>query len=69
MVYAYLGNDIVTIQKQLIGIVSLIKVKTGRNTSVIDSTLSINKEILCSRSKDVNLNMKKFLTVLMGKLK
>jgi hypothetical protein len=55
VVYAYLGYNIIIIKKQLIGTVSLINVKSGKSTSVIDPALSINKEVLSSRSNDVNL--------------
>jgi hypothetical protein len=45
---AYFGYNIVAIQKHLIGIVSLIKEMSGKNTSVIYSTCCINEAVLYS---------------------
>lgn len=58
MVYEYLGYNII-IQKQLIGIVSLINVKSAKSTS-------INKEILSYRGNDVNLIREEVLNSLDG---
>jgi hypothetical protein len=45
VIHAYLGYDVIDIQKQLTEIASLVKM-SGKGTSVVYSTLCINKGIL-----------------------
>jgi hypothetical protein len=47
MVRAYLGYNIVAIQKQLTGIALLTKEMSGKSAPAIYSMHSINKPILC----------------------
>jgi hypothetical protein len=46
VIHAYLGCDVIAIQKQLMDIASLVKKISGKGTSVVYSTLCINKGIL-----------------------
>jgi hypothetical protein len=47
MIYVCLCYNFVSIQKQLIGIASLINEMSGESASIIYSTHCINKTILC----------------------
>jgi hypothetical protein len=67
---AYLGYNIAAIQKQLAGIASLFKEIWGKiPTCVIDSTLHINKTILCSGSNYIDHISEEFLNSLDGQIK
>jgi hypothetical protein len=54
VIHAYLGYNTTALQKQLIGIASLIKEKSGKSISTTDSTHCISKATLCSGNTDVN---------------
>jgi hypothetical protein len=66
---AYLCYNIAAIQKQLLGIASLIKGMSGKSTSVIGSTHCIKKAILCSGNNDVDNISEEVLNSLDGLIK
>jgi hypothetical protein len=53
-IHAFLGCNIIVIQKQLTGIASLIKKMSGKNASVINSTYCSNKAVVCSWNNNVD---------------
>jgi hypothetical protein len=55
VIRAYLGYNITAIQKQLMGIASLIKKMSGNNIQVIDLyVFCTNKAMLCSGTNDAH---------------
>jgi hypothetical protein len=50
VIHLYLGYNTVAIQKQLMGIASLVKEMSGKSISVTYSIHFINKAVLCSGS-------------------
>jgi hypothetical protein len=66
----YVGYNTSTIEKQLLGISSLIKKGTsGKSTSVIDYTHCIKKAILCLETNDVDNISEEVLCSLDGQIK
>jgi hypothetical protein len=61
MTHTYLGHNIIAVQKQLMGIVSLIYEVSVTSTCVTDSTCCISKPILCQENNDVNHISEKIL--------
>jgi hypothetical protein len=55
VIHEYLSHKIAAVQKQLVGIASLVKAMSGKSTSVSDYTHCINKETVRSES---NINHK-----------
>jgi hypothetical protein len=53
VIHPYLFYNIAAVQKQLMGIASLVKEIRRKSLSVIDSTFCINNAILCSGTNDV----------------
>jgi hypothetical protein len=68
-IHVHLSNNIVVIQKQVMGIASQIKTMSGKNTPVIDFTHCSNKAILCLGNNDVDHISIKVFTIFTGKLK
>jgi hypothetical protein len=64
-----LAINIVTIQKQLTGIASLIKDMSGKSTSLIGSARFINEAILCSRNNDADHISEEVCNSLDGQIK
>jgi hypothetical protein len=54
VIHAYLGYNIISIEKQLMGTASLIKNISGESISVTDFRHCSNKATLHSGSNDVN---------------
>jgi hypothetical protein len=69
VIHAYLGCKIVATQKQLMGISSVIKEISGRSTYIIYSTHFIIKHSYDQDVMKLTISLKKFLTVLIDKLK
>jgi hypothetical protein len=54
MIHSYLGCNTVAIQKERMGIASLVKEMSGKSKSLTDSTHFINKAVLCSENDGVD---------------
>jgi hypothetical protein len=55
MICAYLGYNILAIQKQFVGTASAMKKMLWKSTSVTESTHCINKSFLCSGNNDIDI--------------
>lgn len=69
VIRAYLGYNIVLIQKQLMDIASLIKNTSNRSTSITDSTHCFNYEILYSGGNNVSHIIEEVRSSVHGQIK
>jgi hypothetical protein len=61
MTHTYLGRNNITVQKQLMGTVSLILIVSVTSKTATDSTCCINKPILCQENNDIDHISEKIL--------